>query len=463
MGGPYLMDTCGNFYASQTFSMNNFPSNRVIQMAWMRGFAVGTTPTWTHNASFPCELKLKTLPEGVRVTRTPISEISSLYDATQHWGSQTLTSGTNLFAGKSSKCFDIEAVFNVSGATATQINFQIANRTVTYNLSNKTILGKTLNPINNQVKIRMLVDWGELELFGNDGQLSYSENFAFTPSNSSISMTANGNITLVSADYRNLKRIWPGTALPMTYVDDAAPGVTYSGTWNAVNNDGIYLNSTCHYGNTTNGYFQYTFTGTQVNWYGLKNNDLGMADVYIDNVLRGDNIDCYSTTRAVQKLFSISGLSNASHTIKVVVTGSKNASSANTYLVHDYFTYSGSTPPNVDDADSGVTYNGTWNAINNDPIYYNSTCHVGNTTNGYFQYTFTGTQVDWYGLKNVDLGMADVYIDDVLRGDNIDCYSTTRAVQKLFSISGLSNASHTIKVVVTGTKNAGVIQYLSGT
>jgi sucrose-6-phosphate hydrolase SacC (GH32 family) len=453
-GGPYKMDNCGDFYASQTFFRNNFPDNRVIQMGWMRGFATGTAPTWTHNASFPSELKLITLPQGVRVTRTPIAEISQLYGMTQTWGAQTLTSSNNLLSGVNSKCFDLAAEFDLTNATATKINFNLPGQTVTYDISNKTLYGQTLNPVNNHIKLRLLVDWGELEIFGNDGALSYSHNVTFTPQDSFLGLSVNGNVNLVSMTYHDVNRTWPGIVnSPGMTIDDGAAEVTYSGTWNSVTNDPIYLNNTCHVGNTTNGYFQYTFTGTKVEWFGLKNNDLGKADVYIDGVLDTGGIDCYSANRAVNLLFSKNNLPFGSHTIKVVVTGTKNTASSNTYLVHDYFAYS-TEPAKVDDTAAGMTYSGTWNSVTNDSTYYNNTCHAGNTTNGYFQYTFTGTQVEWYGLKNADLGKADVYIDGTLVTGGIDCYSTTRAVNRLFGINNLLYGSHTIKVVVTGTKNA---------
>ena len=61
------------FYASQKFFRKNFPNQRVIQMAW--SFGKVPTKTWTHNATFSCEFKLKTLPEGVRMTCNPVAEI----------------------------------------------------------------------------------------------------------------------------------------------------------------------------------------------------------------------------------------------------------------------------------------------------------------------------------------------------------------------------------------------------
>lgn len=457
-GGPYPMvynaGIGAGFYASQTFFRNNFSDERVIQMGWMSGFSVGTTAPWTHNSTFPCEVKLKTFPEGIRAARMPIAEISQLYGTTQNWGSQTLQSGQNLFAGKLAKCFDVEVIFDVANSTATTVAFQFANRTITYDLKNNTLLGNTFKPINNQVKIRFLVDRGELEAFGNDGQFSYAENFKFTPSNSSISMIANGTVSLVSARYSTVSRTWPGTP-NNTYADNADQGNTYSGNWLNLSGEAIYYNSTCHVATSAGSFVQYSFSGTQVSWYGLKNDDLGMASVYIDGTLVADDIDCYSTSRIPQQLFTKTGLTNGNHIIKVVTKGTKNTASKGIALVHDYFGFiaAPTLPTAVDDASTSTTYTGTWvTDVNN--IYYSTTCHVSNTPNSAFQTTFTGTQVQWFGLKNEDLGMADVYVDGVLAAENIDCYSTTKAVEMLFSKTDLPLATHTIKVVVKGTKNS---------
>jgi len=152
-------------------------------------------------------------------------------------------------------------------------------------------------------------------------------------------------------------------------------------------------------------------------------------------------------------LFSKTNLTDGTHTIKVVVKGTKNAASKGTALVHDYFDFPVASASFIDDYSSDVAYTGNWLNFNNDNAYYNRTCHVAIQTNSDFTLTFTGNQVAWYGLKNDDLGMATIYIDDVLVGDDIDCYGTDRRVFKLFSIDGLSNGSHTFRLVQKGTKN----------
>ena len=230
-GGPWKIDANPerNFYASQSFFRNNFPDKRVIQMAW--SFGKVATKSWTHNATFPCEFKLKTFPEGVRMTRTPITEIAKLYADSKHWGGQTLAAGTNLLAGAQSKCFDLTAEFDLTGATATEIAFTFPNKTLTYDITKKTLLGQELAPINNRVKIRLLVDWSQLEAFGNDGKFSWTENVAFTPADSSLGLSANGNVKLVSMDFHTIKSAWPAPLPPAFKANLTGSWTPLSGTW----------------------------------------------------------------------------------------------------------------------------------------------------------------------------------------------------------------------------------------
>lgn len=234
-GGPWKVDANPerNFYASQKFFRKNFPDQRVIQMAWSFG-KVATKP-WTHNATFPCEFKLKTLPEGVRMTRNPIAEITKLYASSKHWDTQTLASGTNLLADAKAKCFDLTAEFDLTGVTATEIKFSFPNKTVTYDIARRTLLGKELAPINNRVKIRLLVDWSQLEAFGNDGKFSWTENVAFTPDDSSLGLSANGDVKLVSMDFHAVKRTWPAPLPPNFKSNLAGTWTPLSGTWTDFN------------------------------------------------------------------------------------------------------------------------------------------------------------------------------------------------------------------------------------
>jgi hypothetical protein len=112
------------------------------------------------------------------------------------------------------------------------------------------------------------------------------------------------------------------------------------------------------------------------------------------------------------------------------------------------------TPGKVDDRDSTVQYQGAWNGYESFSNYF-GTLKYSNDTGGYVQYTFTGTGIQWIGDKESNDGKANVYIDGVLDTSNIDLYAYPNKFQQiLYSKTGLSNGSHTIKIVPTGTKNA---------
>ncbi len=336
-GDPLDMDVGPHFFASHTFSRPTFPDARVVQIGWMKDGGVATAP-WRGSATFPVELQLKTLPGGVKLTRTPVSEIEKLYAARKHWDAQTLPAGKNLLAGMRSKTFDFEIVIDTKNTAAGALTFQIANRTFAYDFAKQILFGAALAPDAGQVKIRILVDWGQLEVFANQGELSYTESVAFTPSDASLSVSADGDFQLISADFREVGRAWASaSATDARVLDDADLDVGYEGSWTTVTDDATFFADTCHFSKSPNAAFEATFTGTRIDWYGLRNVDLGKADVYVDDVLVASAIDCYAPTRVSAQLFTISALPNTFHSIRIVATGDTNPASTGTSLVHDYF------------------------------------------------------------------------------------------------------------------------------
>ena len=70
------------------------------------------------------------------------------------------------------------------------------------------------------------------------------------------------------------------------------------------------------------------------------------------------------------------------------------------------------------------------------------------------RFTFTGTGVQWIGYRDAWSGIAQVYLDGALQG-TIDTYSAGQQAQAVvYSLSGLSKASHNLTLVVAGTHNA---------
>ncbi len=80
-----------------------------------------------------------------------------------------------------------------------------------------------------------------------------------------------------------------------------------------------------------------TFFGTDIEWYGSKANNQGMADVYIDNSYV-ETVDTYSSSRVEGALlYAVSNLSDAQHELKLVVKNSKNQNSSDYWVSVDSF------------------------------------------------------------------------------------------------------------------------------
>ncbi len=210
-----VMDVGPDFYAAQTFFRPTFPNEKVIQIAWNDHWngGIGESP-WKRNATFPVELGLATCDGKMRITRTPIGAIETLYRSTKEWANETVECSCqkkNILAGVTSKQFDVTAVFDLHGATAREFELKIANKTVDYSIENQTLLGKTLKPdAEGRLTLRLLVDWSSLEIFAAGGVFSYSEQFAFSPDDAGLNLYANGGqVRLVSLQFHEIASIWP--------------------------------------------------------------------------------------------------------------------------------------------------------------------------------------------------------------------------------------------------------------
>jgi len=207
-----VMDVGPDFYAAQTFAEGTLPNNdpRLIQIAWMDHWNGGIGETvWERNATFPVSLDLITSNGQKRLTRNPIAEIADIYENSINWDSQLLKTGTNPLSEINSKKFDLIAEFDLTGTNSTEFGFKVANKTILYDIANRTLLTKTLLPDkSNHLRIRLLVDWGQLEVFANDGIFSYSEQFAFSPDRDDIEFFSDGDIRLVSMKFHEIARIW---------------------------------------------------------------------------------------------------------------------------------------------------------------------------------------------------------------------------------------------------------------
>jgi len=121
-------------------------------------------------------------------------------------------------------------------------------------------------------------------------------------------------------------------------LDSEDSAVTQVGTWASVEDaeavGGSYLKS-----NTTNSYVQYSFKGSAL-WVRFKfGSDCGKASITIDGTSY-PTIDLYNSLDIFKYVNVAVGLDeNTSHTVKIAVAGTKNASSTDYYVNIDAFIY----------------------------------------------------------------------------------------------------------------------------
>ncbi len=208
----HLMDVGPDFYAAQSFPKGNLPGDdpRIIQIAWMDHWNGGIGETvWERNATFPVSLGLVTYNGQKRLTRQPIKEITKLYHSKKTWENTIISPDTNILSGIKSNTFDLTAEFDLTGSKATFFGFIIDNKPILYDVDCKNLLYKELNPDKDgHVKIRILVDWGQLEVFANNGIFSYTQQFPFTPDVDHLELYTDEDVKLVKMTFHEIERIW---------------------------------------------------------------------------------------------------------------------------------------------------------------------------------------------------------------------------------------------------------------
>ncbi|KRF43828.1 discoidin domain-containing protein [Paenibacillus sp. Soil787] len=123
------------------------------------------------------------------------------------------------------------------------------------------------------------------------------------------------------------------------------------------------------------------------------------------------------------------------------------------YMTLDAFNvHNGSTSTMVNNTDTGITYSGSWSLSNGRNSYgvtdYNNDIQYTSAKSAFAQYTFTGTGIDVLAETDpAHSNAVQVYIDGVLDQTVSETTSTRLGQQTIYSKTGLSAGSHTIKII----------------
>ena len=189
-----------------------------------------------------------------------------------------------------------------------------------------------------------------------------------------------------------------------------------------------------------------SFTGTAITWWTVTGPAYGKADVYIDGV-RNKTVNLYAAARHFNASRSVSGLTNKTHRLRIVVLGVKgNKAGTGTFVAIDAFTVAG-TKTNTPSLATN------WRRIANTHL---SAGHavVSDLANATLQMTFRGTGITFYTVKGLNQGKVAVYVDGV-RKATFDNYATSAAYGVKRSVGNLTDALHTVKTVVLGEHHSG--------
>jgi len=316
-----------------------------------------------------------------------------------------------------------------------------------------------------------------------------------TPTKFSVPTVANGNViigTQTTAEiYGLLGQNPPAPPATDVTVDDIVQGTgvnqfNYVGNWGHCGTSGsacsdpagtLYKN-TNSWSNTKGDYATVSFNGTQIKLYGVTRANHGIGTVSIDNGSE-INFDLYSAKDAGNQLIWTSPtLPMGNHVLKVSVTGTKSASSTDSFVTLDSVTITGQSntiQPTVNTVDDSVTgtgdnqfnYTGNWGhcggsscispAAQNPEatgFLFNDSNSWSNTKGDSVSVSFTGSQIQLYSVLRPNHGIAVVSVDGG-SPTNVDLYAAADAGnQSVWTSPVLTEGHHTLTVQVAGDKNA---------
>ncbi|RUS47878.1 S8 family serine peptidase [Cohnella sp. AR92] len=239
--------------------------------------------------------------------------------------------------------------------------------------------------------------------------------------------------------------------------EDTDEALAFTGSWSTKTDAG-------HSGGTAKqldaaGSVEFSFTGGQIEWIGYKNNEQGIADVFIDGV-KVKSVSLYSESPQTQQVLFSESLPLGGHAISIKWTGKsdpaakKSANSINIDALR-VVTATKSYTVRTEEQDSSFAFYGTWTALNNEN-YSGGRTKSTSAKGAYVTIPFTGTKVVLLATAIPNGGKAKIMIDNRPETARIvDFYSAASKYQvAMFDSGELEYGRHTLHVMNIGEHNA---------
>jgi fructan beta-fructosidase len=228
-----LLDNGPDNYAGITW--NNAPDSSRIYIGWMNNWAYARdipTAPWRGAMTIPRRLTLKQLPDGLRLAQSPVPQFESLRGPAQSWHNEKISYDIISLDGIASQTLEIVAEFSLN--TASRFGFKFHNnispyldigydassaemfvvRYSSYDVDFLSIFAgvfrAALVPTEDRIKMRILLDWPSVEVFGGDGAAIITAQVFPAPTGHVWNLFARGgDVTVVALDIYPIRRIWP--------------------------------------------------------------------------------------------------------------------------------------------------------------------------------------------------------------------------------------------------------------
>lgn len=209
--GPHRFQY-GTAYAAQTWSDIPDEDGRRIQIAWLRGDKAGMP--FNQQMTFPCELQLRTTPEGIRMFSEPVTEIEKLCAQRHELEDQTIHAGQTNRLGEFGELVDVSMQFSINAVGKNDVFGLRINGTELQvdSDSGNLVCGEASIKAairNNSITLRVLADRSSLECFVDSGASTIAVNTDPTPGMKGIEIySENCRVEARHVVVTELKSIW---------------------------------------------------------------------------------------------------------------------------------------------------------------------------------------------------------------------------------------------------------------
>jgi lipoprotein-anchoring transpeptidase ErfK/SrfK len=281
------------------------------------------------------------------------------------------------------------------------------------------------------------------------------------PETPALATSAAASATVESAEASETPTELPTPPPTLSYrLEEDRSLVRFTGTWR-FRNDGGSSGLSQRYSKVAYSSASMVFDGTGVAIISQLGPNHGRARVYLDGVATA-TVSMYAPAHLdQQRVFSVTGLPAGRHKLKIVVLGSKEASSTGTYVHLDALDIEGvplspGIMPGVraHNGDKRLYRKGTWSTVKRAAAYRGAIVRTA-SKGAAMTMRFKGTDVMWFGSKDTGGGRSEVWLDGK-RVALVSQYSTSTTTldrRVVWAATGLKNTTHDVMIKSLGQRD----------